>query len=92
MMAADGRVFSGLCRDVSVGGMQCLTSELPGPVGTVLKLNISTPSGAKEGIDAFVAEGVIVRELEDGKGFSFRFEKLSPEGKKAIESYVSEHA
>lgn len=92
MMAADGRVCSGLCRDVSVGGMQCLTSELPGPVGTVLKLNISTPSGSKEGIDAFVAEGVIVRELEDGKGFSFRFERLSPEGRKAIEGYVSERS
>jgi hypothetical protein len=92
MMAAGGKVFSGLCRDVSVGGMQLLTAEIPGPVGTRIKLNISAPAGADGSIESFVAEGVIVRELEDGKGFSFRFEKLPAEGRKAIEAYVSQQA
>jgi hypothetical protein len=92
IMAVGEKVFSGMCRDVSVGGMQLLTSEIPGPVGTRIKLNISAPAGAEESIESFVAEGVIVRELEDGKGFSFRFEKLPAEGRKAIEAYVTQQA
>jgi hypothetical protein len=92
MMTADGKIYSGMCRDVSIGGMQLLTAEVPGPVGTRIKLNISPPPGADDTIQPFVAEGVIVRELEDGKGFSFRFEKLPAEGKKAIETYVAQQA
>jgi len=92
MMAANGKVFSGMCRDVSVGGMQLLTSEVPGPIGTRIKLNISTPNGSENTIHPFVAEAIVVRVLEDGKGFSFRFEKLSNEGQKAIEAYVAQQA
>jgi len=88
LMAAGGKVISGVCRDVSVGGMQVLTTEKLMAIGTKLKLNISNPDGAQGAIRAFVAEGVVVRQLEDGRGFSFRFEKISPEGKKAIEAYV----
>ena len=38
--------------------------------------------------EAFMATGRVVRILEDGRGFSFRFEKLSPKAKRAIEEYV----
>ncbi|MEN9724056.1 MAG: hypothetical protein RJB38_2042 [Pseudomonadota bacterium] len=89
LMASGGKVFTAVCRDVSVGGMQVLTQALPGPVGTRLKLNISAPvsAGGKK-IQSFVAEGQIVRVLEDGRGFSFRFEKLSSESLRCIQAYI----
>ena len=90
LMSSGARLFSAVCRDVSVGGMQLLTRDLPGEVGTRLKLNVSAPvtaSGRK--IESFVAEGEIVRLLEDGKGFSFRFEKLSAHAVRCIEAYIA---
>jgi hypothetical protein len=36
-----------------------------------------------------VAEGMVVRILEDGRGFSFRFEKLPENARKSIEKYFS---
>ncbi len=89
LMSAAGKVFSAVCRDVSIGGMQVLTRDLPGPVGARLKLNISAPvTVAGRKIESFVAEGEIVRLLEDGKGFSFRFEKLSDHSRRCIEAYI----
>lgn len=85
IMANKDKIVLGICRDISLGGMQVLTEQVPGPVGTEIKMNISPPQGLK----AFVAEGEIVRVLEDGRGFSFRFKKLAPDSKKAIEKYIS---
>jgi hypothetical protein len=76
-------VTEAMCRDISVGGMQVLTDVIPGTVGSKIKLNVS--SGA---LDPFVAEGEIVRILEDNRGFSFRFSGLSDSAKKAIEKYI----
>jgi len=76
-------VTEAMCRDISVGGMQVLTDELPGAVGAKIRLNVSM--GA---MDPFVAEGEIVRILEDRRGFSFRFNRLSEGAKKAIEKYI----
>ena len=75
-----------VCRDVSIGGMQVLTDKIPGPVGTKVKLNVSPPGPQ---VKPFVAQGVIVRILEDQRGFSFRFEKLADDAKKAIEGYIA---
>lgn len=77
-------VSDAVCRDISVGGMQVLTDQVPGKVGEKIKLNVSASE-----IDAFVAEGVIVRLLEDQKGFSFRFDKLPDQAKRSIEQYIS---
>lgn len=81
-----------MCRDISMGGMQVLTDRIPGELGEKIKLNVSAAAsgGASNGSDmkGFVAEGEIVRLLEDGRGFSFRFTKLSPEAKKAIDGYL----
>ncbi len=83
-----------MCRDISMGGMQVLTDRIPGELGEKIKLNVSPNGpGAAKSTDAdefkgFVAEGEIVRILEDGRGFSFRFTKLSPEAKKAIDDYL----
>jgi hypothetical protein len=97
-MANQDSVIVAVCRDISVGGMQVLTDRVPGQVGARIKMNVS-PAGsnasgdAKEksgskAIEPFVAEGMIVRILEDGRGFSFRFEKLPESSRKAIESYI----
>lgn len=88
LMANQSGVIAAVCRDISVGGMQVLTDQVPGEAGTHLKLNVSpTGPGAPR---PFAAEGVIVRVLEDGLGFSFRFENLNQEAHEAIERYLSE--
>lgn len=84
----DREVLPALCRDVSVGGMQVLTDQMPGKVGTRIKLNITPSDGAPTTFAPFVAEGVVVRLLEDGRGFCFRFENLSADAKIAIERHV----
>ena len=66
--------------------MQVLTDRIPGAVGSRLKLNVS-PSGEKA-VEPFVAEGVIVRILEDGRGFSFRLEQISDQARAAIQKYI----
>ncbi len=73
-----------ICRDISVGGMQVLMDHSPGPAGTPLKLNVNPQSN----IPGFACEGLVVRILEDGRGFSFRFTSLSPEAKSAIDKYI----
>lgn len=82
-------VSTAMCRDVSVGGMQVLTDRIPGAVGTKVRLNVS-PTGEDRRVPPFTSEGVIVRLLEDGRGFSFRFEKLGESARKIIEQYISE--
>ncbi len=83
----DADVIVAVCRDISVGGMQVLTDKVPGAVGAKIKLNVSP--GDSKNVKGFVAEGEIVRVLEDGRGFAFRFVKISSDAKKVIEKYVS---
>jgi hypothetical protein len=80
-------LITGLCRDISVGGMQVLTDQLPGSVGEPIHFNVLPP--ADSGLSSFAARGVIVRILEDGRGFSFRFSDISPEAVRSIEGYIS---
>ncbi|NBU19948.1 DUF4339 domain-containing protein [bacterium] len=89
ILSDDQSVIIGMCRDISVGGMQVLTDEAPVKVGTLIKLNVS-PSTNETGpnIPPFVAEGKVVRILEDGRGFSFRFTKLSDTARKSVEIYI----
>lgn len=86
-VANEADVIIAVCRDISVGGMQVLTDRVPGPVGAKVRLNVS-PADAKR-VKGFVAEGEIVRTLEDGRGFSFRFTKISSDARRAIEKYIS---
>lgn len=87
ILLTDGKeVGWALCRDISVGGMQVLMDNAPGPVGTALKLNVNTHGP----IQGFTCEGTIVRILEDGRGFSFRFTHLSQDAKAAIEKYIGQ--
>lgn len=87
ILLTDGKeVGWAICRDISVGGMQVLMDQSPGPAGTELKLNVN-PQG---NIPGFACEGTVVRILEDGRGFSFRFKTLSPEARAAIENYIAQ--
>lgn len=91
LVANDSQVMSAICRDISIGGMQVLTDQIPGAAGSRIRLNVTPPNdGQGKPVSPFVAEGVIVRVLEDGRGFSFRFDQLTPEARKAIESYVQQ--
>lgn len=78
---------TGICRDISVGGMQLLTDKIPGAVGSSIHLNVTPPKDS--GLKPFVAEGVVVRILEDKRGFAFRFTKISDEAKRSIERYIA---
>jgi hypothetical protein len=79
-------LITGICRDISVGGMQMQTDRIPVEIGGTIRLNVVPP--ANTGMKAFVAEGVIVRVLEDRRGFALRFTQISEEAKKVIESYI----
>lgn len=86
ILLTDGKeVGWALCRDISIGGMQMLAERSPGAVGTKLKLNITSMGMSVPG---FACEGTVVRVLEDGRGFSFRFTSLPEDAKLAIEKYI----
>jgi len=89
-MHNDKDVIIAVCRDISIGGMQVLTDRVPGPVGSTVKLNVSPGDPSK--VKGFVAEGTIVRHLEDGRGFSFRFTKISDDARKTIQKYITADA
>lgn len=77
-------VFVGICRDISVGGMQVLVDHFPGRVGEKIAINVH-PENTEYN---FVADGKIVRSLDGGQGFSFRFMNLSSESQNAIQRYL----
>lgn len=79
-------VFEGICRDVSVGGMQVLVDNFPGTIGEKISINVHPENTEHH----FVASGEIVRILEGGQGFSFRFSNLSEDANVAIQSYISQ--
>lgn len=79
-------IFEGICRDVSVGGMQVLVDNFPGTIGEKISINVHPENTEHH----FVASGQIVRILEGGQGFSFRFSNLSGDATNAINSYICE--
>jgi len=77
-----------LARDLSVGGMQVLTEHIPRDVGAQLKVIISPAEDKDSTFTPFQAQGLVVRFLEDGRGFSFRFEKLDAQTISRIQKLV----
>lgn len=78
-------VYEGICRDISVGGLQILVSDFPARAGEVITMNVHPDNGPYK----FTAKGVVVRVLDGNQGFSLRFKDLSQEAINAIESYLS---
>lgn len=78
-------LFEGVCRDISIGGMQILVSDFPGNVGEKVILNVHPKNDEYR----FVAQGEIVRLLPGRQGFSLRFTELKEEAMNSINEYVS---
>lgn len=81
----NNQLFEGICRDVSIGGMQVLVDRFPGKAGERISINVHPENTDHH----FTASGEIVRLLDGGLGFSFRFINLSDEAVRAINSYIS---
>lgn len=81
------KLFEGICRDVSIGGMQVLVDDFKGQAGDRVSINVHPDNSEYH----FAAAGVVVRLLEGNSGFSFRFSGLSDEAKKSIEKYLQEN-
>lgn len=81
------RLFEGLCRDISIGGMQVLVPDFFGHAGDKITINVH-PDNTEYN---FAASGVVVRVLEGNSGFSFRFQNLNDEAKRAIEKYIQDN-
>jgi hypothetical protein len=79
-------VFEGICRDISIGGMQVLTDHFKGDAGDRITINVHPENSDYH----FTASGVVVRVLEGHSGFSFRFQSLSDEAKHSVEKYLQE--
>jgi len=77
-------VYEGICRDISVGGLQILVSDFPARVGEEITLNVHPDNSETK----FVARGLVVRILDGNQGFSMRFKELSKEATQAIEHYL----
>lgn len=80
------KLFEGICRDISVGGMQVLVDHFPGEVGDQITINVHPENSDYH----FTASGEIVRLLEGNLGFSFRFINLSDDAITAINSYLNQ--
>ncbi|MES2527556.1 MAG: GYF domain-containing protein [Bdellovibrionota bacterium] len=81
------KVFEGICRDISIGGMQILTDDFRGQSGDKISINVHPENTDYH----FTASGVVVRILDGNSGFSFRFQGLSDEAKKSVERYLQEN-
>lgn len=79
------QVLEGICRDISIGGMQVLVDHYPGKVGDIISINVHPENSEHH----FVASGEIVRMLEGNLGFSFRFINLKEDAINAINGYIS---
>lgn len=80
-------LYEGICRDISVGGMQILVDDFKGNAGDKITINVHPENSDYH----FTSSGVVVRILEGNSGFSFRFLGLSDEAKRAIEKYLQEN-
>ncbi len=80
-------VYEGICRDISIGGMQILTDDFKGALGERISINIHPENTEYH----FTASGSVVRILEGHSGFSFRFEGLNEEARRSIEKYIQEN-
>ncbi len=77
-------VYEGICRDISIGGMQVLVADFPMAKGDMIELNVHPDNSSL----SFVAKGKIVRVLEGRQGFSVRFEGLSEAAQAGILKYI----
>ena len=80
----ESQLFEGVCRDISVGGLQVLVSNFPGQINDEVTMNVHPENSDF----SFVATGKIVRILDGNSGFSLRFHAIGDEAKNAISTYL----
>lgn len=80
------QVFIGVCRDISLGGLQVLIPGFEGTIGETISFNVHPENNDL----SFVASGTIARVLEGGQGFSVRFSSLNNDAKSAIQNYLED--
>ena len=76
--------FEGVCRDISIGGMQILVANFEGQPGDIVKLNVHPVDDTLQ----FTAEAKVVRRLTDCNGVSIRFVKMTPDNLEKINKYI----
>ena len=81
------KIFDGICRDISIGGMQVLVGNFSARIGDPVTLNVHPDNSGY----SFTAKGTIVRLLDGGQGFSLRFSELDQEAKKSLLSYIGQN-
>lgn len=77
-------LYEGVCRDISIGGMQVLVSDFPGEINDEVTMNVH-PENSEY---CFVASGKIVRILDGNSGFSLRFDGIGDDALSAINNYL----
>ncbi|MBP5296810.1 MAG: DUF4339 domain-containing protein [Bacteriovoracaceae bacterium] len=87
-LSDDQQVFEGVCRDISIGGLQILVSNVPVKVGDTVSMNVH-PDNTQH---SFVATGRVVRLLGQGQGLSVRFQNLDEAARTAINAYLDQAA
>ncbi len=80
----ESQLFEGVCRDISIGGLQVLVSNFPGQINDEVTMNVHPENSDF----SFVATGKIVRILDGNSGFSLRFHSIGDEAKNAISTYL----
>ena len=75
-------LYTGICKDLSKGGMSVMSSNSPGFPGTLVSLTVEPVSDPS--LPRFAVEGVIVRLLARDSGFSVRFSELSAQQERSI--------
>lgn len=81
---APPQVSTGICRDLSMGGLQVLSAEWEGEVQDRVLLNVTS-----EGL-SFSCEAIVVRTFDDiERGFSCRFDSPSPQTQEALKNYFA---
>lgn len=82
---SDNQFYEGICKDISLGGMQVLLYKFPGKVGDIIKLNVHPEDPNHQ----FVAKAKIVRIAKSDGALSMEFLDLSEPAKNAIKTYIS---
>ena len=80
------QIFEGVCRDISIGGMQVLVAGQNFEIGEEVNLNVHPENSDV----VFVACGSVVRVLDGGQGFSIRFKKLGKQAYQSIDNYINQ--
>lgn len=80
-------LLEGVCRDISTGGLQVLVSNSPFSIGEEITLNVHPDNTDYH----FVANGLVVRNLDANQGFALRFVDLDSEAEGAITNYLQSH-